>query len=189
MRAADLVGPNARNFSAANLSTIPAASGSSGPTTVKSTRFSFANPTSACRSVAGIATFSAMSPVPAFPGAQKSRSAYGDCRSFHVSACSRPPLPMTRIFIDYNRSGTVEAAVSAAKRSKSRAARLPPTINARLACFSREDAQFQFFRVPNDREGGADADLISNQDFVQMVHAPDRLAIKRHDQIALSQSC
>ena len=41
MRAADLVGPNARAiFSAANRSTIPAASGSSGPTTVRSTRFS-----------------------------------------------------------------------------------------------------------------------------------------------------
>ena len=41
----------------------------------------------------------AISPVPPFPGAQKIRFACGDCRSFHVSACSRPPLPITRIFI------------------------------------------------------------------------------------------
>ena len=99
IRAADLSGPNTRNFSLVNRSTIPAARGSSGPTTVRSTRFSFANLTSAIKSLTGIATFSAISPVPAFPGAQKIRSTCGDCRSFQVSACSRPPLPITRILI------------------------------------------------------------------------------------------
>ena len=103
-RAADLSGPNARNFSLVNRSTIPAARGSSGPTTVRSTRFSFANLTSAVKSLTEIATFSAISPVPAFPGAQKIWSACGDCRSFHVSACSRPPLPMTRILIASKRT-------------------------------------------------------------------------------------
>ena len=71
MRAADFVGPNARNFSAAKRSTIPAARGSSGPITVRSMRFSLANRTSAFRSSTEIATFSAISAVPAFPGAQK----------------------------------------------------------------------------------------------------------------------
>ncbi len=54
-------------------------------------------PTPADRSP-GIATFSPTSAVPAFPGAQKIRSARGDCFNFQASACSRPPLPTTRIF-------------------------------------------------------------------------------------------
>ena len=32
--------------------------------------------------------------------AQKMRSASEDCRSFHARACSRPPLPTTKIFIN-----------------------------------------------------------------------------------------
>jgi len=34
----------------------------------------------------------------ALPGAQKSCGARGLCASFHAIACSRPPLPTTRIF-------------------------------------------------------------------------------------------
>src|SRR5207244_11370613 len=63
IRAADLFGPNARNFSLVNRSMIPAARGSSGPTTVRSTRFSFAKLTRAFKSLTGIVTFSATSPV------------------------------------------------------------------------------------------------------------------------------
>ena len=37
--------------------------------------------------------------VPALPGATKTLNTRGDCASFHASACSRPPEPMTRIFI------------------------------------------------------------------------------------------
>ena len=112
-RAAAFAGPKTRKPSLAKRSTIPAASGSSGPTTVKLTRFSLAKRTRGPRSLAEIATFSPISAVPAFPGAQKMRSAYGDCFNFHASACSRPPLPMTRIFITI--SLIVEAAVSAAR--------------------------------------------------------------------------
>src|SRR5258708_29418785 len=36
--------------------------------------------------------------VPALPGATKICRAPGDCASFQASACSRPPLPTTRIF-------------------------------------------------------------------------------------------
>jgi len=97
-RAAFLFGPKTRSPSASNKSTIPAASGSSGPITVRSIPFSLAKRVSFGRSFAGIETFSAISCVPAFPGAQKMRSASGDCASFRTRACSRPPLPTTRTF-------------------------------------------------------------------------------------------
>ena len=38
--------------------------------------------------------------VPALPGATKTLHTRGDCAIFHASACSRPPPPMTRTFID-----------------------------------------------------------------------------------------
>ena len=87
-----------RNRSAMKRSTMPAASGSSGPTTVRSMRFSLAKRSKSGRSLAGMATFSASCAVPALPGAQNIRSTSGDCFSFHTSACSRPPEPMTRTF-------------------------------------------------------------------------------------------
>src|SRR5438874_1798208 len=96
--AAFLFGPKTFSPSASNKSTIPAASWSSGPTTVRSIRFSLAKRASFGKSFGGIKTFSPISCVPAFPGAQKIRSAPGDCASFHARACSRPPLPTTRIF-------------------------------------------------------------------------------------------
>jgi hypothetical protein len=37
--------------------------------------------------------------VPALPGATSTSLTRGDCLSFHASACSRPPEPMTRIFM------------------------------------------------------------------------------------------
>ena len=101
IRAALLLGPKTRNPCLTKRSTIPAARASSGPTTVRSIRFSLAKPTSAAKSLTGIATFSPISAIPAFPGAQKMRSARGDCFSFQASACSRPPLPMTRIFMEH----------------------------------------------------------------------------------------
>ena len=98
-RAADLVGPKMRNSSVVKRSTIPSDKGSSGPTTVRSTSFCLANRSNCSRSVAGMATFSPISAVPALPGAQKIRSTSDDWFSFQTSACSRPPPPMTRIFI------------------------------------------------------------------------------------------
>src|SRR5439155_813118 len=92
MRAADFIGPNARNFAAANRSTIPAASGSSGPTTVRSARFSW------------------------------------------------------------------------------------------------QDWQLQLLGVANNCEPGADTDLFSDQNFMQVMHAPDGLIIKGHDQVARTQT-
>ena len=46
------------------------------------------------------AAHSASDAVPPLPGAQYSFLMRGDCRSFHAIACSRPPLPRTRTFID-----------------------------------------------------------------------------------------
>src|SRR2546421_12606722 len=178
MRAADLVGPNARNFSAANKSTIPAASGSSGPTTVRPTRFCFANRASPFKSVGGIATFSAISLVPAFPSAQKIRSACGDWRSFHARACSRPPLPMTRIFI-------AESSATSRLRWDFATQRL-----ALLFCprFSGQNRQLQLLCVPDNCERGANANLFSDEHFVQVVHTCDRLTVEHHNQIAFAQS-
>ena len=38
--------------------------------------------------------------IPALPGAHHSCVTCGDCASFQISACSRPPEPMTRSFIE-----------------------------------------------------------------------------------------
>src|SRR5918998_332031 len=38
--------------------------------------------------------------MPGFPGAANSLSSIGDCASFHASACSRPPEPISRTFMD-----------------------------------------------------------------------------------------
>ncbi len=51
-------------------------------------------------SVGGMSTFSASVAVPALPGATNTRSTRGLLPIFHASACSRPPLPMTRTFMD-----------------------------------------------------------------------------------------
>ena len=37
--------------------------------------------------------------VPALPGATNTFATRGDCATFHASACSRPPPPMTRTFM------------------------------------------------------------------------------------------
>ena len=97
-RAADCEGPKTHRPSRSKRSTMPAASGSSGPTIVNSIRFSRAKRANTGRSFAAIGTFSPSSSVPAFPGAQKIRETPRDCPSFHTSACSRPPPPITRIF-------------------------------------------------------------------------------------------
>src|SRR5688572_23934107 len=66
-------------------------------------------------SVAAMSTFSSngSSAVPALPGATKTLSAKGDCDAFHASACSRPPLPIIKIFI---RRLRVSGRIAPAKR-------------------------------------------------------------------------
>ncbi len=62
---------------------------------------------------------------------------------------------------------------------------------ARRPClprFSGQDRQFHFLGVPNDGQAGPDADLFADQNFVQIVHAPNGLAIEPHNKITLAQS-
>ena len=100
-------GPQMRKSFFWNKSTMPSASGLSGPTTVSSTFFSCANASSFGKSSAprfthstGAEFFASRScAMPALPGAHHSCVTCGDCASFHTSACSRPPEPMTRSFI------------------------------------------------------------------------------------------
>ena len=86
---------------------MPSASGLSGPTTVRSACFSWANASSFGRSSAPMFTHS--TGVWFFAGAPGRCRRYparttvcvtcGDCASFQTSACSRPPEPMTNSFI------------------------------------------------------------------------------------------
>ena len=85
---------------AANASAIPRISGSSGPTTVKSGFTLVASSRMLGTLPRSAVTHSASSSMPAFPGAHQIRSTLGACASFHTSACSRPPPPITRIFIE-----------------------------------------------------------------------------------------
>src|SRR5436190_7635456 len=102
--AAALVGPKMRRPCARKMSTAPAASAASGPTTVRSIFSSTANRASSPRSVMATFLRCGSSPVPALPGATKTASTRSPCASFQASACSRPPLPMTSAFMRRRRS-------------------------------------------------------------------------------------
>src|SRR5664279_1262693 len=97
--AAALVGPKMRKPRARKMSTAPAASAASGPTTVRSIFSSTAKRASSSRPV--IATFFRFgsSAVPALPGATNTDCTRAPCASFQASACSRPPPPMTSTFM------------------------------------------------------------------------------------------
>ena len=105
--AAFRLGPQTRNPCCWKRSTMPSASGLSGPTTVRSGRRSWASARSPARSSAPILTHWTGSPprasrspaMPALPGAHHIRQASGDWASFQTSACSRPPEPITSSFM------------------------------------------------------------------------------------------
>src|SRR5690348_6216541 len=97
--AAARVGPKMRRPASRNASTMPAASGASGPTIVSATPSRFANATSVAMSSIGTLQRSGSAAVPALPGATNTFATRGDCATFHASACSRPPPPTTRTFI------------------------------------------------------------------------------------------
>src|SRR5882672_1235296 len=92
-------GPKMRSPASANVSTTPAASGASGPTTVRWMPSFFAKASSS--GMAAMATFSRpfSTAVPPFPGATNTFCTRGLCASFHAIACSLPPPPMTRSFM------------------------------------------------------------------------------------------
>ena len=101
MRAPAATGPNAVMPTAWSASTRPFTSGASGPTTTRSGRFASAQATMPAMSSAPIARFVAHAAVPAFPGAQNNSCPAASCANRHVMACSRPPDPTTRIFMDF----------------------------------------------------------------------------------------
>jgi len=78
---------------------MPAASGASGPTTVRSILLSFTALISDAMSMGFIGKLWACWDVPALPGAAKSSFTFGLWASFQTSVCSRAPLPATSIFI------------------------------------------------------------------------------------------
>src|SRR6185503_12107434 len=97
--AAARFGPKMRKPASVKASTTPAASGASGPTTVRWMPSFFAKSSSSGTAVA--ATFSRpfSVAVPPLPGATNTFCTRGLCASFHAIACSLPPLPMTRSFM------------------------------------------------------------------------------------------
>ena len=90
-RAAALVGPNMPSPLSANASTMPAASGASGPTMVKQSR-SAAKSASPWMSSGCIGMLLG---VPPLPGAVYTASTISLCDTLQASACSRPPDPTT----------------------------------------------------------------------------------------------
>src|SRR6266852_1995800 len=97
---AALVGPNALKPAALRSSTIPAAIGASGPTTTKSTALFLQKSITAAWSAISSATHSASRAIPALPGAHQSFVTRGEAAIFHARACSRPPEPSKRIFMN-----------------------------------------------------------------------------------------
>src|SRR5574343_148575 len=111
--AASWVGPKMRRPAARKASTTPAASGASGPTTVKAMFCSRANTTSSGMLLSATLLRRGSWAVPALPGATNTWPARGDWAMRQASACSRPPEPMTRIFMVYP-CGRVESMAEVA---------------------------------------------------------------------------
>src|SRR5262249_24389348 len=78
-------GRKMRGPAAGTAATPPAASGASGPTTVRPTFSLRAKSTSAATSVSGTLVSSLARAVPPLPGATYTRATRGDCASFHAN--------------------------------------------------------------------------------------------------------
>ena len=91
-------GPKAATPAASSASTMPAASGSSGPMTARSTDSRRHSVTSPAMSPGEMPTFRVrrQEAVPGLPGATSSRSTCRERLSAQARACSRPPPPTTR---------------------------------------------------------------------------------------------
>ena len=68
---------------------------------VKSTFLSFAKVTRPSTSLSFTLTHSPIFAIPGFPGAQINSSHKAERLHAYASACSRPPLPITSIFIAF----------------------------------------------------------------------------------------
>src|SRR5258708_5846643 len=96
--AAACAGPKIFCPAARKASTMPAASGPSGPTTVSATCSRRANSTRSGMAVSATLVSDASRAVPALPGATNTLPTRGLWAIFHASACSLPPEPTTRMF-------------------------------------------------------------------------------------------
>ena len=101
MIAAFAFGPKQGIPSISRISTMPIARGSSGVTTQKSTFSFLASSTILAKSIALTLTHLASAAMPPLPGAQIISSIVGFSFSLRMIACSRPPEPITKTFIDY----------------------------------------------------------------------------------------
>src|SRR5688572_21638912 len=100
-RAADRVGPNTGIPNDATASTTPAARGASGPTTTRSTAWIRASAATAPTSVGSSpSTIAPNSASPGLPGSDINSLTRSLWASFQPRACSRPPDPTSRTFID-----------------------------------------------------------------------------------------
>src|SRR2546429_8074104 len=122
-RAQARVGPKIRRLLERNRSTMPSASGASGPTTVREIFSASAN--SASLSIAEIATFSkpASRAVPPLPGATKIFCTRGLWARRHPIACSLPPEPTTRIFMSSGQASMPEMPHACEHHGKSKLVR------------------------------------------------------------------
>ena len=92
-------GPKTEMPASRNSSATPATSGASGPMTTRSTPCSRTKEsTDEPLIISTSLTLVATAAVPPLPGATNSSSHRGDLESAHAIACSRPPLPSTKMF-------------------------------------------------------------------------------------------
>ena len=92
--AASRPGPKTRTPAWRSSSATPDTSGASGPTTTRSASSARARSSRPSPSSARTGWHSPRPAIPGFPGAAWSSSRRELCRSFHASACSRPPEPI-----------------------------------------------------------------------------------------------
>ncbi len=97
-RAAHADGPNAAIPAVRTASATPATSGASGPTTTRSTPSEAASAATEGPSSGSTSCSVATAAMPGLPGAACTSVTPGSRASARARACSRPPVPMTRVF-------------------------------------------------------------------------------------------
>ena len=97
--AAAWVGPKTRKPLFLSASETPAAKGASGPIITKSIFSRFAKSTTSSQFSMLVFEISAISAIPAFPGATSNLLHFGFCLTAQAIECSRAPLPSIRIFM------------------------------------------------------------------------------------------
>src|SRR4051794_9478625 len=132
-RPAAWVGPNALKPDALRSSTMPAAIGASGPTTTKSTPLRWQKSITAKWSATSSGTHSASRAIPALPGAHHNFVSSGEAAIFHAKACSRPPEPSRRMFMEKAGCGDSRAIRSHESHPLASEAALGPGARTRTA--------------------------------------------------------